>query len=106
MLDLAAQRLEGVGITHDRVALRRAYLKSARAGPSDDAMCLLTFHFVPREERVLMVAEIRWRLRPGTRSSLCTSALRVVMLAVKEWQGSAISRCCAIRHFRWHLAWR
>lgn len=31
----------------------------------DRATCLLTFHFVPREERVPMAAEIRRRLKPG-----------------------------------------
>ncbi|KZT16487.1 hypothetical protein A1D30_13640 [Acidovorax sp. GW101-3H11] len=31
----------------------------------DGAMCLLTFHFVPREKRVPMAAEIWRRLKPG-----------------------------------------
>lgn len=64
MLDLAAQRLESAGVS-DRVTLHHGYVQSAPAGPFDGATCLLTFHFVPREERVPMAAEIRRRLKPG-----------------------------------------
>ena len=64
MLDLAAQRLESAGVS-DRVALHHGYVQSAPAGPFDGATCLLTFHFVPREERVPMLTEIRRRLKPG-----------------------------------------
>src|SRR3989344_2737789 len=46
-------------------ALHHGYVQSAPAGPFDGATCLLTFHFVPREERVPMAAEIRRRLKPG-----------------------------------------
>ncbi|MBV7454227.1 class I SAM-dependent methyltransferase [Acidovorax sp. sif1233] len=65
MLDLAAQRLQSAGVSNDRVALHHGYVQSAPAGPFDGATCLLTFHFVPREERAAMVAEIRRRLKPG-----------------------------------------
>ncbi|MBU0748415.1 MAG: class I SAM-dependent methyltransferase [Gammaproteobacteria bacterium] len=71
MLDLAAQRLQragvaGVaGVAGDRVALHHGYVQSAPAGPFDGATCLLTFHFVPREERVPMASEIRRRLKLG-----------------------------------------
>jgi tRNA (cmo5U34)-methyltransferase len=68
MLDLAAQRLQraGVaGVAGDRVALHHGYVQSAPAGPFDGATCLLTFHFVPRKERVPMASEIRRRLKPG-----------------------------------------
>ncbi|MFI8618539.1 class I SAM-dependent methyltransferase [Acidovorax sp. NPDC077693] len=65
MLDLAAQRLQSAGVSGDRVALHHGYVQSAPAGPFDGATCLLTFHFVPREERAAMVAEIRRRLEPG-----------------------------------------
>ncbi len=65
MLDLAAQRMQSAGVTGNRVALHHGYVQSAPAGPFDGATCLLTFHFVPREERVTMVAEIRRRLKPG-----------------------------------------
>ncbi|MBU0830617.1 MAG: class I SAM-dependent methyltransferase [Gammaproteobacteria bacterium] len=65
MLDLAAQRLQSAGVSGDRVALHHGYVQSAPAGPFDGATCLLTFHFVPREERVPMASEIRRRLKPG-----------------------------------------
>ncbi|MBY0409661.1 MAG: class I SAM-dependent methyltransferase [Burkholderiaceae bacterium] len=65
MLDLAVQRLQSAGVSNDRVALHHGYVQSAPAGPFDGATCLLTFHFVPREERVPMAAEIRRRLKPG-----------------------------------------
>lgn len=65
MLDLAAQRLQSAGVSGDRVALHHGYVQSAPVGPFDGATCLLTFHFVPREERAAMVAEIQRRLKPG-----------------------------------------
>ena len=65
MLDLATHRLQSAGVSGDRVALHHGYVQSAPAGPFDGATCLLTFHFVPREERVTMAAEIRRRLKPG-----------------------------------------
>ncbi len=66
MLDLAAHRLQSAGVAGDRrVALHHGYVHSAPAGPFDGATCLLTFHFVPREERVAMATEIRRRLKPG-----------------------------------------
>lgn len=65
MLDLAAQRLQSAGVLDGRVALHHGTMQSALAGSFDGATCLLTFHFVPREERVPMVAEIRRRLKPG-----------------------------------------
>ena len=65
MLDLAAQRLQSAGVSGERVAMHNGYVHCAPAGPFDGATCLLTFHFVPREERVPMAAEIRRRLKPG-----------------------------------------
>jgi len=75
MLDLAAQRLGSAGVSGDRVALHHGYVQSAPAGPFDGATCLLTFHFVPREERVPMAAEIRRRLKPGGWVSRCPDIL-------------------------------
>lgn len=65
MLDLAAQRLHSAGVPSDRVALHHGFVPSAPAGPFDGATCLLTCHFVPRQERVPMLEEIRRRLKPG-----------------------------------------
>jgi len=62
MLDLAAQRL---GPLSSRATLHEGFVQDAPTGPFDGASCLLTFHFVPREERVPMAAEIRRRLKPG-----------------------------------------
>jgi tRNA (cmo5U34)-methyltransferase len=62
------------------VALHHGYVQSAPAGPFDGATCLLTFHFVPREERAAMVAEIRRRLKPG-------APLVVAHLSVAEGEG-------------------
>jgi tRNA (cmo5U34)-methyltransferase len=106
MLDLAAQRLQSAGVAGDRVALHRGYVQSAPAGPFDGATCLLTFHFVPREERVPMAAEIRRRLKPG-------APLVVAHLSVADGAGlggrragSATYGCHATPRFRWRPACR
>ena len=65
MLDLAAQRLHRAGVPGDRVALNHDFVPSAPAGPFDGATCLLTCHFVPSQERVPLLKEIRQRLKPG-----------------------------------------
>lgn len=62
MLDLARERL---GQLAARVALREGYVTDAPDGPFDAATCLLTLHFLPREERLRTLREIRRRLRPG-----------------------------------------
>ena len=62
MLDLAARRL---GALASRATLHQGYVQDAPPGPFDAATCLLTFHFVPLEQRLPMAAEIRRRLKPG-----------------------------------------
>jgi tRNA (cmo5U34)-methyltransferase len=62
MLELAARRL---GPLSSRVKLHEGYVQDAPVGPFDAATCLLTFHFVPLEQRVPMAAEIRRRMKPG-----------------------------------------
>lgn len=62
MLDLAAHRL---GSLSSRVTLHEGYVQDAPAGPFDAATCLLTFHFVPRDQRLSMASEIHRRLKPG-----------------------------------------
>lgn len=62
MLDLAARRL---GPLSSRVTLHEGYVQDAPAGPFDGATCLLTFHFVPIDQRLPMAAEIHRRLKPG-----------------------------------------
>lgn len=85
MLDLAAQRLQCAGVAGDRMALHHGYVQSAPAGPFDGATCLLTFHFVPREERVPMLVEIRRRLKPG--APLVVAHLSVAHLSVADGAG-------------------
>lgn len=61
MLDLAAHRL---GPLSSRVNLHEGYVQDAPEGPFDAATCLLTFHFVTRDQRLPMAAEIHRRLKP------------------------------------------
>ncbi|WP_418124953.1 class I SAM-dependent methyltransferase [Variovorax sp. 160MFSha2.1] len=62
MLELASQRL---GPLMSRVALHEGYVQDAPAGPFDGATCLLTFHFVPTDQRLPTAREIHRRLKPG-----------------------------------------
>ena len=62
MLDLARERM---GPLASRAALHEGYVADAPEGPFDAATCLLTLHFLPREERLRTLREIRRRLRPG-----------------------------------------
>jgi tRNA (cmo5U34)-methyltransferase len=57
---------EALGAHADRVTLHEGYVSQAPCGPFDAATCLLTLHFVSREERVNTLREIRRRLRPGS----------------------------------------
>lgn len=62
MLKLAALTL---GPLAARVALHEGYIQDAPEGPFDAAACLLTFHFLSKEERRAALAEIHRRLKPG-----------------------------------------
>ncbi|WP_291829696.1 class I SAM-dependent methyltransferase [Bosea sp. (in: a-proteobacteria)] len=62
MIDLARRVLGPLGT---RVDLRQGYIESVPPGPSDGATCLLTLHFLQREERLHTLREIRRRLKPG-----------------------------------------
>lgn len=62
MLRLAEQI---VGPHLGRVALKEGYIGDAPAGPFDAATCLLTLHFVPRDQRLPTLQELRRRLKPG-----------------------------------------
>ncbi|MDR6624715.1 class I SAM-dependent methyltransferase [Caulobacter segnis] len=64
MLKLATHTL---GPFADRADLREGYVVSAPPGPFDAACCLLTLHFVPLEDRLSTLTEIRRRLKPGAR---------------------------------------
>jgi tRNA (cmo5U34)-methyltransferase len=49
----------------DRIALHHGYVDVAPEGPFDGAVSLLTFHFIPREDRLETLRQLRRRLRPG-----------------------------------------
>lgn len=62
MLRLAEQI---VGPHAQRIHLHEGYIDSAPAGPFDGAVCLLTLHFVPHDQRLDTLHQIRRRLVPG-----------------------------------------
>lgn len=62
MLDLARNTL---GALAARVSFFEGYIDSAPPGPFDAATCILTLHFIPREERLRTLVELRQRLKPG-----------------------------------------
>lgn len=62
MLNLARE------ITADhatRVDLAEGYIDAAPEGPFDAATSVLVFHFIPREQRLETLRQIRRRLKPG-----------------------------------------
>ena len=62
MLDLARTTL---GPLASRAYLHEGYIDSGPAGPFDGATCLLTLHFLPREERLATLKAIHLRLKAG-----------------------------------------
>lgn len=62
MLDLARTIL---GPTAARVRLHEGYIDTAPNGPFNGAVCLLTLHFLPREERLRTLKQMLMRLKPG-----------------------------------------
>ena len=57
---------EQVAAAHlGRIQLHEGYIDAAPNGPFDGAVCLLTLHFVPREQRVETLRQVHRRLRPG-----------------------------------------
>jgi tRNA (cmo5U34)-methyltransferase len=64
MLDLA---LVTLGPLASRVRLLQGYIDDAPAGPFDGAACLLTLHFLAKEERLRTLKAVRRRLGPGAR---------------------------------------
>jgi tRNA (cmo5U34)-methyltransferase len=62
MLKLAERTL---GPLAERAQLTHGYIEDASNGPFDAASCLLTLHFLKREERLRTLTEIRRRLTPG-----------------------------------------
>jgi tRNA (cmo5U34)-methyltransferase len=62
MLRLAEQT---IGPHVARVRLHRGYIGDAPSGPFDGAVCLLTLHFVPREQRLATLQQVHRRLKTG-----------------------------------------
>jgi tRNA (cmo5U34)-methyltransferase len=62
MLHLARLTL---GELSARASLQQGFIDSAPAGPFDAAACILTLHFIERQERLRTLEEVRRRLKPG-----------------------------------------
>jgi tRNA (cmo5U34)-methyltransferase len=62
MLKLAEATL---GPLASRVELQDGYIDTAPLGPFDGATCLLTLHFLSRDERLHTLTELARRLKPG-----------------------------------------
>lgn len=62
MLAVARQTVEPHAA---RINLHEGYIHDAPEGPFDGATCLLTLHFVPREQRLETLFEVHRRLVPG-----------------------------------------
>ena len=63
--DMLALAEETVGPYGARVLLHQGRIDAAPSGPFDAATSLLTFHFIPRDERLDTLRQIRLRLKPG-----------------------------------------
>ena len=63
--DMLAAARETIGAHAARVHLYEGYIEDAPDGPFDGAVCLLTFHFIGRENRLETLGHIRRRLVPG-----------------------------------------
>lgn len=62
MLDLARQTLAAHA---GRIQLHQGYIDTAPPGPFDGATALLTFHFIPHDQRLVTLRQLRQRLKPG-----------------------------------------
>lgn len=63
--DMLALARQVVGPLARRIDLQQGYIADAPEGPFDGAVCLLTFHFIGRKQRLETLRELRRRLRPG-----------------------------------------
>jgi tRNA (cmo5U34)-methyltransferase len=62
MLDLARQTL---GADQHRATLHQGYIEDAPEGPFDAAICLLTLHFVPYDDKLRTLRDLHRRLALG-----------------------------------------
>jgi tRNA (cmo5U34)-methyltransferase len=58
-----AEQIAGPHIA--RIRLHQGYIDAAPEGPFDGALSLLTFHFIPRDQRLATLRELHRRLTPG-----------------------------------------
>lgn len=63
--DMLRQAEQTTGEHAARIRLHQGYIDSAPEGPFDAATSLLTFHFIPREQRLETLRQLHRRLRPG-----------------------------------------
>lgn len=63
--DMIDQARSILGERAQRVKFHEGYIEDAPEGPFDGAACLLTLHFLAREERLRTLRDIRRRLRAG-----------------------------------------
>jgi tRNA (cmo5U34)-methyltransferase len=64
MLELASQV---VGPLRSRIEFQRGRIDEVGVGPFDGATCLLTLHFLERDERLQTLRALRQRLKPSAR---------------------------------------
>lgn len=68
-IDPSAEMIDQARVTLgdqlDRVSFTQGYIDDAPDGPFDGATCLLTLHFLPREERLRTLQQIARRLGSG-----------------------------------------
>jgi tRNA (cmo5U34)-methyltransferase len=62
MLDLARSKCAALS---DRITYIHGTIEAAPQGPFDGATCILTLHFLPKEERLATLRALRARLRAG-----------------------------------------
>lgn len=62
---MIAQAHQILGDLSGRVSFHQGYIQDAPPGPFDGAACLLTLHFLPREDRLHTLRQMQARLRPG-----------------------------------------
>ena len=84
MLDLAK---EAMGQQAPRATLVEGYIDDAPAGPFDAATCLLTLHFLEREERVRTLHAMRERMKPDAPLVVAHSSFPQDEPARSRWLG-------------------
>lgn len=63
--DMIARARDILGKEGNRVTFHQGYVEDAPEGPFDGATCLLTLHFLPRDDRLRTLQELHRRLPPG-----------------------------------------